>query len=117
MANWIEVKARYDRLMENGVTKKVNEPYLVDALSCSEAEARVVDELRPFVSGDLNITSTAKTKVAPATTASKSTSSPLMSALLPKNAQPPTSSLRLSTSPTQSKTSTTACAAPSPTSR
>ena len=64
MANWIEVKARYDRLMENGVTKKVNEPYLVDALSCSEAEARVVDELRPFVSGDLNITSTAKTKVA-----------------------------------------------------
>ena len=64
MANWIEVKARYDRLMESGVTKKVNEPYLVDALSCSEAEARVVDELRPFVSGDLNITSTAKTKVA-----------------------------------------------------
>lgn len=64
MANWIEVKARYDRMMENGVSKKVTEPYLVDALSCSEAEARVIEELRPYVSGDLNITSTAKTKVA-----------------------------------------------------
>lgn len=64
MANWIEVKARYDRMMENGVSKKVTEPYLVDALSCSEAEARVIEELHPYVSGDLNVTSTAKTKVA-----------------------------------------------------
>lgn len=64
MANWIEVKARYDRMMENGVSKKVTEPYLVDALSCSEAEARVIKELRPYVSGDLNVTSTTKTKIA-----------------------------------------------------
>lgn len=64
MANWIEVKVRYDRMTENGLTKKVTEPYLVDALSCSEAEARVTEELRPYLSGDLNVTSTAKTKVA-----------------------------------------------------
>lgn len=51
-------------MMENGVSKKVTEPYLVDALSCSEAEARVTEELRPYLSGDLNITSTAKTKIA-----------------------------------------------------
>ena len=33
MANWFECKVRYDKMMENGVQQKVNEPYLVDALS------------------------------------------------------------------------------------
>ena len=32
MANWFECKVRYDKMMENGVVKKVNEPYLVDAV-------------------------------------------------------------------------------------
>lgn len=63
MAQWIEVKARYDKMMDNGTTKKVTESYLVDALSCTEAEARVIDELTPYVSGDLSVTSAAKTKV------------------------------------------------------
>ena len=40
MAQWIEVRARYDKMMENGSVKKVTEPYLADALSCTEAEAR-----------------------------------------------------------------------------
>lgn len=63
MAQWIEVKARYDKMMDNGSNKKVTESYLVDALSCTEAEARVIDELTPYVSGDLSVTSAAKTKV------------------------------------------------------
>lgn len=63
MAQWIEVKVRYDKTMENGAVKKVTEPYLVDALSCTEAEARVMEELTPLAS-DINVTSTAKTKVA-----------------------------------------------------
>lgn len=28
MAQWIEVRARYDKMMENGSVKKVTEPYL-----------------------------------------------------------------------------------------
>lgn len=63
MANWFECKARYDKMMENGALKKVTEPYMVDALSFTEAEARIIEELTPFVSGELNITAVKKTKI------------------------------------------------------
>ena len=63
MATWIEVRARYDKMMENGVVKKIVEPYLVDALSCTEAEARVTEELTPFISGDFRISSVVTTKI------------------------------------------------------
>lgn len=64
MAQWIEVRARYDKMMENGSVKKVTEPYLADALSCTEAEARVTEELLPFISGDFRISSVVTTKIA-----------------------------------------------------
>lgn len=63
MARWIEVRARYSKMHENGVVKKVTEPYLVDALSCTEAEARVIEELTPFVSGDFRISSVVTTRI------------------------------------------------------
>lgn len=63
MSAWIEVKVRCDRMMENGMVKKVTEPYLVDALSCTEAEARVTEELTPFISGDFRISSVVTTKI------------------------------------------------------
>lgn len=63
MAQWIEVKVRYEKLTEKGVTVKVTEPFLVDALSCTEAEARIVKEVSPYVSGDLNVFSVNKTKI------------------------------------------------------
>lgn len=52
MALWFECKVRYDKMMENGTVKKVNEPYLVDALSFTEAEARIIEEMTPFISGE-----------------------------------------------------------------
>ncbi len=61
---WIEVRARYDKMLENGSIKKVVEPYLVDALSCTEAEARVTEELKPFLSGDFSVSNVGKTKIA-----------------------------------------------------
>ena len=64
MAQWIEVRARYDKMMENGSVKKVTEPYLADALSCTEAEARVTEELTPFISGEFRISSVVTTKIA-----------------------------------------------------
>ncbi len=63
MAQWIEVRARYDKMMDTGVVKKVTEPYLADALSCTEAEARVTEELQPFISGDFRISSVVTTKI------------------------------------------------------
>ena len=38
-------------MLENGMQKKVTEPYLVDALSFTEAEARIIEEIRPFITG------------------------------------------------------------------
>ncbi|MDE5608582.1 MAG: DUF4494 domain-containing protein [Muribaculaceae bacterium] len=64
MANWFECKVRYDKTMENGAQKKVNEPYLVDALSFTEAEARMIDEITPFISGDFSISAVKRTKIA-----------------------------------------------------
>ena len=64
MANWFECKVRYDKTMENGAQKKVNEPYLVDALSFTEAEARMIEEITPFISGDFSISAVKRTKIA-----------------------------------------------------
>ena len=55
MHTWFECKIRYERVMENGMNKKVTEPYLVDALSFTEAEARSIEEMTPFISGEFTI--------------------------------------------------------------
>ncbi len=55
MHNWFECKIRYEKTMENGLTKKVTEPYLVDALSFTEAEKRIIEEMTPFMSGEFTV--------------------------------------------------------------
>lgn len=55
MHTWFLVKIRYEKVMENGMNKKVTEPYLVDALSFTEAEARAIEEVSPFISGEFTI--------------------------------------------------------------
>lgn len=62
MALWIEVKVRQEKMTETGKTVKVTEPYLVDALSCTEAEARVVEEITPFTS-EFNVLNVSKTTI------------------------------------------------------
>lgn len=63
MALWFECKVRYDKMGENGAMKKVNEPYLVDAMTFTEAESRVLEEMKPFISGEYSISSEKKTKI------------------------------------------------------
>ena len=48
-------KIRYEKTLENGMNKKVTEPYLVDALSFTEAEARIIEEMAPFISGEFTV--------------------------------------------------------------
>ena len=52
MNEWFECKVRYEKTLENGLVKKVTEPYLVDALSFTEAERRFIEEIEPFMSGE-----------------------------------------------------------------
>ena len=57
MQTWFECKIRYDRVMENGMNKRVTEPYLVDALSHAEAEERIIKELTPYIQGEFEVSS------------------------------------------------------------
>lgn len=63
MHNYYESKVSYDKTMENGTVKKVTEPYLIDALSFTEAEARTTEELKPYISGDFTIVAIKRAKV------------------------------------------------------
>ena len=56
MGYWFECKVRYDKTLENETIKKVTEPYLVDAMSFTEAEARIIKEMSPFMSGEWSVT-------------------------------------------------------------
>lgn len=51
MSNFIAV-VKYDKIQENGAVKRVSEQYLCDALTCTEAEAIVTENLKPYISGD-----------------------------------------------------------------
>lgn len=63
MSQWFETKVKYDKTMlDTGAIKSVTEPYLVDALSFTEAEARITKEMEPFVSGDLTVTAVRKVR-------------------------------------------------------
>lgn len=61
--NWFECKVRYDKMMENGIVKKVTEAFLVDALSFTEAEARIIEEQTPFISGEFSVSAVKRTKI------------------------------------------------------
>lgn len=56
MHNWFKCTVSYETDAENGMKKKkVKEEYLVDALSYTECEARIIEEMRPFISGEFNV--------------------------------------------------------------
>ena len=63
MATWFETKVRYNKTMDNGTEKKVTESFMVDALSFTEAEARISEEVAHFTS-DFTISAVKISKVA-----------------------------------------------------
>lgn len=64
MNKWFEVKVAYTKVMENGLEKRVVEPYLVDALSFTEAESRIIEEMRPYMSGVFEVSAVGRKKYA-----------------------------------------------------
>lgn len=59
-----ECSVRFDKMLPNGSVKRVTEYYLVDALSFTEAEARITQEMQPFISGDFDVTAIKRTRYA-----------------------------------------------------
>ena len=56
-SDWFEVKFQYEKTQEDGMQKKVTELYTVDALSFTEAEERITEEMAVYVGGDTFIKS------------------------------------------------------------
>ena len=63
MSNWFLAGIRFDKTLEDGSQKKVTESYLVDALSFTEAEARITDEMQPLISGEFKVESLKRAKL------------------------------------------------------
>ena len=54
-ANWFLCKIRYEKTMEDGLQKKVTEQYVVDAVSFTEAEARIIEQMASYISGEFEV--------------------------------------------------------------
>ena len=62
VSKYYEVKIQYQKTLEDGKEKKVTEQYVVEALSFTEAESRIIEEMTPFIDGDFDVVSE---KIAP----------------------------------------------------
>ena len=54
-ANWFICKIKYEKTQEDGLQKKVTEAYVVDALSFTEAETRITEEMSAYISGEFEV--------------------------------------------------------------
>ena len=50
---WFEVIVRLEKMLDDGSTRKVNETYVIEAMSFSEAEKRIMNEVGKKVRGDI----------------------------------------------------------------
>ena len=62
VSKFFEVKIQYQKMLEDGKEKKVTEQYVVEALSFTEAESRIIEEMTPYISGEFDVISE---KIAP----------------------------------------------------
>ena len=62
VSKFFEVKIQYQKMQENGKEKKVTEQYVVEALSFTEAESRIAEEMLNYTDGYLDVVSE---KIAP----------------------------------------------------
>lgn len=55
-AEWFEVKLRYEKIQDDGSQKKITEQYVIDALSYTEAENSIIEEMSSYIAGEFSIT-------------------------------------------------------------
>ena len=63
MLNWYETKIKYEKTAKEGKIVKVSESYLVDALTFTEAENRINEEMKPFISGKFIVDSIRRARI------------------------------------------------------
>ena len=63
MNNWFTVKVKYTKQLENGQFKRVSEPYLLAAMTFTDAEARIYEELGNVIRGEFNVVGISRTEI------------------------------------------------------
>jgi hypothetical protein len=63
MNNWFTVKVKYTKQLDNGTLKRVSEPYLLAAMSFTDAEARIYEELGQIIRGEFNVVGITRTEI------------------------------------------------------
>ena len=63
MNNWFTVKVKYTKQLNNGALKRVTEPYLLGAMTFTDAEARIHEELGQIVRGEFNVVGINRTEI------------------------------------------------------
>lgn len=61
-SEWFECKVQYDKVTDDGTNKKVTELYVVEAISFTEAESRIVEEMSQYISGEYEVKDIKKAK-------------------------------------------------------
>lgn len=63
MNNWFTVKVKYTKQLDNGQFKRVSEPYLLAAMTFTDAEARIYEELGALIRGEFNVVGITRTEI------------------------------------------------------
>jgi hypothetical protein len=61
---WFECKVKYQKIDENGRERPVNENFLLDAVSFTDAETRIIAMMQTMVRGEFAVTDIRKSKIA-----------------------------------------------------
>lgn len=63
MNSWFTAKVKYTKQLDDGTFKRVSEPYLLAAMTFTDAEARIYEELGSLIRGEFIVTGISRTDV------------------------------------------------------
>lgn len=63
MNSWFTVKVKYTKQLDDGTFKRVSEPYLLAAMTFTDAEARIYEELGALIRGEFLVTGISRTDI------------------------------------------------------
>lgn len=61
--SWFTVKVKYTKQLDDGTFKRVSEPYLLAAMTFTDAEARIYEELGSLIRGEFLVTGISRTDI------------------------------------------------------
>lgn len=63
MQTWFECKVKYNKTLESGKEQVVTENFLLDAVSFTDAETRMMRQMEQMVKGEFNVTDIKKSRI------------------------------------------------------